>query len=72
MKGPEEQAPSQENTQLSPENTGLLDALGDEEPVDRWGTWKLGITLSCAYALNYFWRYPIFMLPSEVRQLMQT
>lgn len=66
MKGPEEQAPSQENAQLNPENTGLLDALGEEEPVDRWGTWKLGITLSCAYALNYFWRYPIFMLPSEV------
>ena len=29
-------------------------------------TWRLGLLLAFAYSLNYFWRYPIFMLPNGI------
>lgn len=28
--------------------------------------WRLGLTLGAGYALNYFWRYPIFLLPKTI------
>eukprot|EP00656_Telonema_subtile_P009546 TRINITY_DN14497_c0_g1_i1.p1 TRINITY_DN14497_c0_g1~~TRINITY_DN14497_c0_g1_i1.p1 ORF type:complete len:472 (+),score=112.89 TRINITY_DN14497_c0_g1_i1:112-1527(+) len=34
-------------------------------PEDVCAKWRLGLALAGAYSLNYFWRYPIFMLPSE-------
>lgn len=30
------------------------------------GTLRLGVSLGLSYALTYFWRYPIFMLPDEM------
>ena len=37
-----------------------------EESKCDFETWKLGLLLASAYSLNYFWRYPIFMLPPEI------
>eukprot|EP00588_Corethron_pennatum_P003838 CAMPEP_0194288154 /NCGR_PEP_ID=MMETSP0169-20130528/36230_1 /TAXON_ID=218684 /ORGANISM="Corethron pennatum, Strain L29A3" /LENGTH=513 /DNA_ID=CAMNT_0039035069 /DNA_START=80 /DNA_END=1621 /DNA_ORIENTATION=- len=31
-----------------------------------WSTAAIAVSNSVAYALSYFWRYPVFMLPSEI------
>jgi len=33
-------------------------------------TWRLGLLLALAYSLNYFWRYPIFMLPKGPGEIL--
>ena len=50
----------------------ITNRSADDDDECDLATWKLGLLLAISYSLNYFWRYPIFMLPKGPGEILDT